>query len=67
MADVKVVPHENGWKLLEDGKETGELYETQERAAEAARSRIGDSGGEVQGGGSGQKPSQGASDDDQPT
>lgn len=48
MPQISVVRHENGWKVLEDGNETGELYETQERAAEAARSRARDIGGEVE-------------------
>lgn len=48
MASVQVVPHANGWKVVEDGEETGEIYETQERAAEAARSRAQDKGVEVQ-------------------
>lgn len=48
MGVVEVVPHENGWKVVEDGNETGEIYETQERAAEAARSRARDAGAELQ-------------------
>ncbi len=44
---LQVVPHENGWKILEDGNETGEIYETEERAAEAARARASATGAEV--------------------
>ncbi len=47
MSVVQVVPHVNGWKVLLDGEETGEIYETEERAAEAARARAEQLGAEV--------------------
>lgn len=47
MSRIEVVEHENGWKVLEDGADTGEIYETPALAAEAARARAGETGAEV--------------------
>ena len=47
MSRIDVVPYENGWKVIEDGADTGEIYETEERAAEAARARAGGAETEV--------------------
>lgn len=47
MTRIQVVQHENGWKVLEGGVDTGEIYETPARAAEAARARAGETGAEV--------------------
>ena len=44
----KVVPRDGKWAVLEDGAQTGELYETQTTAEEAGRARAREVGAEFE-------------------